>query len=166
MPASTRSWSTSFCAWTTLLLLHIFPDIAFSRKTQQESPNLGSISFFNTETCSRKMMYFTRWPPNSQLRLCRSVWSVWARSWLYFLTCTPFLFTIGGSSKALWYKRSYNTVLEMSETSHITSQPPLMKRLLAKALCCASGMLFVFLMYYIRVYFLQNVQLTWPKKKK
>lgn len=30
MFASTRSWSTSFCAWTTLLLLHIFPDIAFN----------------------------------------------------------------------------------------------------------------------------------------
>lgn len=53
---------------------------------------------------------------------------------LSFLTCTSFLFTAGGSSKALWYKRSYNTVLEMSQTSHTTSQPLLMKRLSAKAL--------------------------------
>lgn len=30
MLASSRSWSTSFCAWTTVLLLHIFPDIAFN----------------------------------------------------------------------------------------------------------------------------------------
>lgn len=44
MSASTRSWSTSFCAWITLLLLHIFPDISFSMKTQPRARHVDSIS--------------------------------------------------------------------------------------------------------------------------
>lgn len=44
MPASTRSWSTSFCAWTTLLLLPIFPDISLKLKKK-----VLAISFFHSK---------------------------------------------------------------------------------------------------------------------
>lgn len=42
--ASTRSWSTIFCAWETLLLVHILPGIAFSVKSLQQVNNLDSSS--------------------------------------------------------------------------------------------------------------------------
>lgn len=102
MPASIRSWSTSFCAWTTLLLLlHIFPDISFSVKAQQTRPTI-----FTSYSSSTPKGAVGKWcvspNPESQLRLWSRVWS----EKLSFLTWAPFLFTVGASSKALWYKRS------------------------------------------------------------
>lgn len=107
---------------------------------------LEPVSLFYTRRSTRKMMYFTRSKESAQVMqesLVREAPD-------FPSSLVPsFLFTVGSSSKALWYERSYDTVLEMSQTSHITSQPPLMKRLSAKALCCASGMLSAFQVQYV-----------------
>lgn len=56
MPASTWSWSTCFRAWTTLLLLHTCPDIAFNISGESIFYDANSISLFHTTRSRRKMI--------------------------------------------------------------------------------------------------------------
>lgn len=104
MPASTRSWSTSFCAWITLLLLlPVFPDMLFKLK---EVPAITE-SFFEWETASERCV----------LPGCAGIHPVHetlvVRGAPDPLTCMQLYvfvsFSHGVGSKALWCWRSHSS---------------------------------------------------------
>lgn len=83
MPASTRSWSTSFCAWTTLLLLPIFPDISLKLK------KVLAISFHSKKSIRKKNAV---WRLMQRFNLCCAGESGQRSSWLCPFTCVPLFF--------------------------------------------------------------------------
>lgn len=101
MLASTRSWSTSFCAWITLLLLlHIFPDIVLRAKTQKKTKTYS----YDTKVSSRKMSYTSDLPDLNSSGYTGA--SAQRCSWLSLLTCTLlcllFFNSLLGPVQRLW----------------------------------------------------------------
>lgn len=113
MLASTRSWSTSFCAWTTLLLLlHIFPDISCSMRTQKKKTLLYGLSILPRHQKEQQENDPERYVPWSKEAVQESL----VRE---ALNCTPFLFTVRGQFKgSVTWKVTQHRVGNVTNITH------------------------------------------------
>lgn len=100
MPASTRSWSTSFCAWITLLLLlPVFPDMFFELKKLIKKSSANHRKLFLFLVCEREIA------SGMDVLCCGG----WRSSWPSHLHAAIVLFCHEVGSKALWSWRSHSS---------------------------------------------------------
>lgn len=101
MPASTRSWSTSFWAWITLLLLlPVFPDMLF--KLNRVSAITESFVYRETASGRCAVLDYEGIHPVHETLVVRGAPDP--------LTCVQlYVFVHGVGSKALWSGRSHSS---------------------------------------------------------